>query len=266
MPNPTELRYVFSRSERSIFTEIYFPKRAAYQGKIFDALRYGNDEKKVKRYLSRNIKALLEEFKGYPALLDPQEYTTETRRPTPPSLKEARRRINMYQSVFWGWSVYSVDGVFFSKRDSHVKMDEEATQVVRIMFRFESSSKIQAATTEAHCEDVLRATLLWVISQPGRLDDHKPWSEAEQAQFISRHQPWPEHKLAFAQQHFADIAKEVAQWADDRALFVFGYLVRKFWEQVIAEKMYEAEIWAASNFDQLLNVTPRVVLSGKPNP
>ena len=45
---------------------------------------------------------------------------------------------------------------------------------------------------------------------------------------------------------------------DDRALFVFGYLVRQFWENVLSEKMYEAEIWVTSLFDQLLNVIRRV--------
>lgn len=254
----SDIQYVFTRSERSIFTEIYFPKRAAYQGAIFDALRKGNNEKKVREYLRENAKYLVEEFKAQPALLDPHEYETEVRRRTPVTIRRARQRIRMYTSVFWGWSVHPVDGVFFNKKNSDVTMDEEATQVIRIMFRFDSSLKIKAAAADNQCEDVLRSIFFWVIGQQGRLDDHKPWSAAEQAQFIARHEPWQEHKRTFVRQYFTEIATEVAKWVDDRALFVFGYLVRNFWVNVRKEKMVEAEIWVTSNFDQLLNVVPRV--------
>lgn len=172
MPDP-ETRYVVDCSERSIFTEIYFPKRAAYQGAIFDALGDGYDEEHVKTYLRDNARALVNEFQSYPSLYDPQNYTTTTPRDMLPTVAEAVERINMYQSPFKGWSVYSVDGVFFGKRG---KMYEEATQVVRIMLRFKSSSKIRRAASAAQCEDVLRAILLWTISQQGRLIEHKRWS------------------------------------------------------------------------------------------
>ncbi len=260
MPVP-EISYVFSRSERSIFTEIYFPKRAAYQGAVFDALRFGLKERSVKKYLCENVEALREEFQNLPAILDPHEYATSQRRKTIPSIKETLARIRLYRTPFYGWSMYSVDGVFLGKRG---KVAEEATQVVRIMFRFQSSAKIQAATSEAHCHDVLRSILFWVIAQQGRLDDHKGWSDAEKAQFIQRHEPWPDNKRAFVEQHFTEISKEAAQWSGDRALFIFGYLARKFWERVLEEKMFEAEIWVASFFDQQLNVIERV--GTKPQP
>ena len=256
MPEP-ETRYPFARSERGIFCEIYFPKRAAYMGKIFDSLRYGLNEKVVKKYLHRNVQALLDEFRSYPALFDPNNYSTTKPRTTSSSLEEARERIEMYKSPFAGWSIYSADGVFFIEieKEGKVKMDEEAVQVVRIMFRFKSSFKTQAE--EANCNDVLRSILFWVIGQQGRL--HKAWSAEEKRKFIARHEPWSKHKKVFAEQYFTDIAKEVTRWIDDRALFVFGYLVRQFWEHVLAEKMYEAEIWVSSLFDQLLNVVKREI-------
>ncbi len=52
IPMTEKTRYVFARSEQSIFSEIYFPKRAAYYGTIFNALRYGYREAVVKRYLT----------------------------------------------------------------------------------------------------------------------------------------------------------------------------------------------------------------------
>lgn len=256
------LSYSFTRSERSIFTEIYFPKRAAYQGAVFDALRFGFDESTVKTYLHKNIRALRDEFKRLPSILDPHEYTAPERRKTIPSLEESRARIDMYKSPYKGWSVYSVDGMFFDE-DTGQKF-EEATQVVRILFRFQSSTKIQKATSQAQCHDVLRSILFWVIAQQGRLNDHKGWSDAEKTQFIARHEPWPDAKRAFVEQHFTEIAREAAQWSGDRALLIFGYLVRQFWQNVIEQKMFEAEIWVTSFFDQQLNVIERVATKPQP--
>ncbi len=249
---PEETRYIFARSEKSIFSEIYFPKHAAYQGTIFDALRDGYDEIKVKKYLTPRADELLDEFKDYPALFDPDDYTKIRRVKTPVSLAEAEKRIEMYKSPFKGWSIYSVDGVFFDEKN---QMYEEAVQVIRLMFRFESSFADTAA--QAGCSDVLRCILFTCIARQGRLYEHKLWGKAEEAQFMRNHAPWPARKRAFAQQHFADIAREVNKWIDDRTLFIFAYLVRKFGRKVLTEQLYEQEIWVANLFDQNLNVIRR---------
>ncbi len=251
---PEKTRYIFARSEKSIFSEIYFPKRAAYYGTIFDALREGYNEKVVKDYLTPLVDELLDEFKDYPALFDPDDYTKVRRVKAPVSVAEAKKRIAMYKSPFKGWSIYSVDGVFFD--DEKGVMYEEAVQVVRIMFRFESSFADTAA--QAGCSDVLRCILFTCIARQGRLYEHKLWGKAEEAQFMKNHAPWPAHKRAFAQRHFADIAREVNKWIDDRALFIFAYLVRKFADKVLIEQLYEKEIWVTNLFDQNLNVIRRI--------
>lgn len=257
---PEKTRYIFARSEQSIFSEIYFPKRAAYYGTIFNALRFGYNEPHVKDYLTENVQVLLNDFKDYPALFDPQDYTRERRVKTPVSVSDALKRINAYKSSFKGWSIYSVDGVFFD--DTTNVMYEEAVQVVRIMFRFESSYAATAA--QAGCSDVLRCILFSTIARQGRLYEHKLWGKAEEAQFIRNHTPWPARKRAFAKQHFADIAKEVNKWIDDRALFIFAYLVKQFADQVLIEQLYEKEIWVTNLFDQNLNVVRRVESGATP--
>lgn len=251
---PEKTRYVFARSERSIFSEIYFPKRAAYYGTIFDALRLGYNEVVVKEYLTPIVSDLLDEFRDYPALFDPHDYTRRRRVKTPVSVAEALKRIEMYRSPFKGWSVYSVDGVFFD--DETKVMYEEAVQVVRIMFRFESS--YDAVAAQAGCDDVLRCILFSSIARQGRLYEHKLWGKAEEEQFMRNHAPWPARERAFAKQYFADIAKEVNRWIDDRALFIFAYLVRQFGDQVLTEQLYEKEIWVTNLFDQNLNVIRRI--------
>lgn len=249
----SETSYLFRRNEYCIFVEIYFPKRAAYYGAVFNALRYGYDEKVVKKYLRDNAIALLEEFSAFPDLFNPGRYTATKSRKESVSLEEALERIAMYESFFKGWSTHTVDGVFFDSNDNPI---EEATQVVRVIFRLKSSS-IDLAK-EAECEDVLRAILFWALSWRSRLQEHKMWSIAEQNQFIARHKPWPKKKLAFAKQHFQSIVREVVKWTDDSVFFVFCYLARKFWKNVIKEKLSEEEIWVTSLFNLGLNVVERI--------
>ena len=100
--------------------------------------------------------------------------------------------------------------------------------------------------------------LFSIIARQGRLYEHKLWGKAEEDQFIRNHAPWPVRKRVFARQHFTDIAKEVNLWIDDRALFIFAYLVRQFGRKVLTEQLYEKEIWVTNLFDQNLNVVRRV--------
>lgn len=250
--------YAFARGDRGIFAEIYFPKKVEHQGTIFNALRDGYGENNVKIYLRRNVESLLEELRDYEELFDPYQYNGRTKTNKPRSSREeALTRIGMYRSPFKGWSIYSVDGVFFGEED---RLIEESTQVVRIMFRFESAYAEKAMA--AGCSDVLRAIFFWTISSQGNLNEHVPWSKHEQARFMAHHQPWPKKKRAFSEKHFAAIAKEVKKWVDDCALFVFGYLVRQFAENVLRKKLHEEEIWVTSFFNLTVNVVKRVQQKG----
>lgn len=257
----SDASYFCGRSERGIFSEIYFPKRAAYYGVIFDALRFGFDENIVKRYLIDNIDNLMNELKSFPDLFDPHRFTTTKLRETPVSREEALERIGMYTSVFKGWSVYSVDGVWFDEEkesETYGKPIKEATQIVRIMFRFNSDFTQEA--NEKDCFDVLRAIIYWVVGQRGHLKEYKAWSKEGKDQFMKWHDAWfkqEKRKMTFAKQHYSAIAAETIKWVDDRALFVFGYLVRKFWQRVLKEKIKESQIWVTNFFDMVLNVVEK---------
>ena len=207
----------------------------------------------MKKYLDAKAGELLEELKDYSVLLDPREYDTDVRRKRRLTLEDAKSRIAMYQSPFKGWSTYSVDGVFFAPDG---KVFEEATQVARIMFRFQSSFVTQAE--EAGCSDVLRSVLYWVIPRLGRIDEETGWSPAESKLYLRNHTAWPRRKRAFVEKCFTAIAKEAQRWNDDCIPFLCGYLVRRFWEKVIAKGMYEEEIWVTSHYTMNLNVIHRV--------
>lgn len=240
--------YIFTRGERCIFAEIYFPYRAAYQGAIFDALRYGRDAKRVRGYMNTELLSILRELQAYPNLFDPYRYRKRRPRTHETEIELAQKRIGLYRSPFSGSSLYPVNGVFINNRG---RVYEEATQVVRIMFRKES--RFIKTAEDADCGDVLRAIRYWAINEAGTLIEHVPWGDDEKARFIDRHQPISLPKLTFTENFFEPIVKEAIKWIDDCALFVFGYLVRIFSENVLKERLTEEEIWVTSFFDLNVN-------------
>lgn len=250
---PEEPRYVFGRGENAIFTEIYFPRHAAYQAPIFTALQRGYNPQIVREYLMDYVGGLLVELAAYPHLFNPYRYRRKQPQQKGTELQQAEARIAMYRSPFRGWSLYQVDGVFFNRRG---RVYEEAAQVVRIMFREESSLRRRAEA--AGCSDVLRAIREWIMSQPVMLGENEAWNTQEQERFLSRHEPWVRNKREFAQQYFEHVVKETSKWIDDCALFIFGYLVRIFWKEVLAGKIREEEIWITSFFNLTVNVVKRV--------
>ena len=247
--------YMFTRGERALFVEIYFPRKTAYQGPIFMALQDGLNEEMVKEYFRRRITSLLTELEEYPHLLDPRYYelTSKPRSARRPTRKEALERIAMYRSHFKGWSIYEVAGVFLN--ESHGDIDEEQAQIVRLMFRLSSSFTEQART--AGCLDVLHAMVRWVLSEPVRLDHVLPWGRQQRAKFFALHKPWPRAKRVFADVYFEGVIKEVRKWVDDTGLFIFGYLVRRFWTEVLRLGSREDEIWVTSFFNLNINVVER---------
>jgi len=252
MPN-SHITYAYTRGERGIFAEIYFPKKVVYQSAIFNALRDGHKPKVVKDYLDRHVQELLAELKDYKGLFNPRQYSEPEGVPTSvPTIADARLRIKRYVSRFKGWSMYEVDGVWVADD----RVDEERVQVIRVLFRL--PSRYASVAREAGCADVLRAIHYWCIASQGHLSEHRVWSAAEQARFMEHHKPWPPEKESFATTYFSRVAREVSKWRDDCALFVFGYLVRKFAEKVLEERRKETEIWVTSFFNLTVNVIKRV--------
>ena len=250
--------YFLSRGERGVFCEIYFPKKIAYQGAIFSGLEDGLEEKKVKSSLMENLSTLLVELKDYPNLFNPLQYDVKGRREKrrQPTIEEAKQRINMYQSVFNGWSMQEVDGVWLGEQG----IIEERTQVIRVMFRFPDFMKQEAE--QAKASDVLRSITFWCIQQQGNLDEYILWDTEERNRFIKHHYLLKNDKakMDFTIKHFVKIARAVDKWRDDCALFTFGYLVKLFYEEVIKRGKEEEEIWVASFFNLTLNIFKKAKL------
>ena len=252
----TALTYL-QRGQRGIFAEVYFPRRVAAQGTIFDALQDGYSETLVKQYLMDNTDALLQELQDYQHVFNPQWYDIPAIRERKPTREDAQARITRYVSPFFGWSNYVVDGVFFSEEG---RMIEEATQVIRLMFRFESRYVKEADT--AQCQDVLRAMLFWIITRQARLSDVAPWHQAEQDRFMKEYEPMAPHKEEFVRDYFERVARETFKWIGDSFLFIFGFLVRQFSELLTNLGYPEEEIWVAS----FSNLTVSVMKKSSPQP
>jgi hypothetical protein len=110
--------YKFNYGQPGHFIEIYLPKKAVYQGALYDALTEGFDHKKVKQHFIDNhtyVASFLESneelfgaFKG--------------------------ERYKGMNPCYFGYSLYELDGVFFDPKDPDCKPCEERVQVIRIMF------------------------------------------------------------------------------------------------------------------------------------
>lgn len=256
MQQQASVPYVYTRGQRGFFAEIYFPKKIAYQGEISAALEDGLYEDRVRRRLTGSIDNLLVELGDYPDLFDPRKYERERmvqRRRI--RRAEALERIEMYRSSFKGWSMYEVDGMFLNEETN--MLDEERTQIIRILFRPQSSFAQDAL--QRRCYDVFETITAWVTGDPvhRRLDGQRAWSRQEKSRFMASLEPWARQKREFAQEYFEPIAKEVSKWIDDCALFIFGYLVRRFWTQVVERQLSEDQIWVTSFFNLNINIVQR---------
>lgn len=260
-PTRPPISYEFSPGRRSILAEIYFPKKVTYQGPIFKALRDGLREGVVRAQLIEYAKAFLEkELSVYPQWFDPDRYASSAREPTIPTLEQAEKRMSMYTSPFYGWSMYEVDGVFKSKRKKggEYQVDEERVQIIRLIFAFSHPAEKRAR--RAGHFDVYRAILYWVMAVYGHTEDDHFWSKTEMNRFLDRHKEWNPAQQRYARRIYPVIAGAIAKWIDDCGLFVFGYLVRELWTNVVRlvgagyEKKLEDEIWVSSVFHFNVNI------------
>jgi hypothetical protein len=264
MPETITPQYLFMRGRRCILSEVLFPKKVVYQREIFTALEEGLDEDLVKTRMLLDS-SIIEEIHDYPQLFDPEQYTRKIlpRDFRVPTWGEAMERIKMYHSHFRGWSLYEVDGVFIGEETEDIitgrkklRIDDERTQVVRLIFQVESVYEAEAKSVG--CYDVLEALMRWTMAEHMRLDHILPWSRGEKRRFVSMHGAWPEYKRSFVNKFYEAITKEVKKWIDDISLFIFGYLVKRFWKEVISRGRREDEIWVISWFNANLNIVKRI--------
>lgn len=170
-------------------------------------------------------------------------------------MKDAHKRIDMYHNPFFGWSSYHVEGAFLTRKRK--RLDDELTQIIRIIFRFES--KYERHAQRKGCWQILRSIASWLlINEYHRTDQVLPWSDVQRERFIGEHGLVSENELAYIKRYYVHIAREVMKWFDDAALLAFGFLVRRFWKRVAEVGYKEDQIWVTSFFNLGINVVKPV--------
>lgn len=239
--------YVYTLRHPGLFAEFYFPKRVVYQSEIVEALKDGVEEREVKKYLKTYARDLLKELAVYPYVLDPQRY--EGRKEEMVSVADIKKRIEMYRNPFFGWSTYGVEGAFLNTDVG--ELQDELTQVVRVIFRFESD--LPTAKNKG-TERIVQSITSWLLMNYYHRVALPPYDETHIQQFVAEHPSFSEPDLAYITNNYAAIATEILKWFDDCVLFTYGYLARRFWKRVAEVGRREDEVWVTSFFNLGINV------------
>lgn len=223
-----KISYTANTSEAGVQTEIYLPKKSYFQGTLYDTLTKGFDHKHVVNTLISNIseiKQIMDKF-------------------TIPRISKGldRERIKKMKQIFWGYSMYEVDGIFFSKSINKRRIAEERSQVIRIMFlpdiNYIREKLIEKKDIEVSREEIKNIidTLFHDNLKVGRKSKEK-------------------------KQTFLYIQSYIEDWRWDIQLFLFGYVIDEICKQtnkLCKDIKPENEIWISSFWNTQIS---RIVLN-----
>ncbi len=211
MPTRDTFPYRFETYEPALYVELYLPKITKYQGTLYDGLTKGFEVNYVANYLKthkQHIQQLLE--------YDSLKAYDDT-------------RIDRMKPIKWGYSMYEVDGVFWS--ESEQKISEGRTQVIRIIFRFSKEHMMQECQITERTYISMRSLLRKLLEMEAVERKTMENDASGETLFIIRY---------------------IDEWVDDVALFLFGYLVFQIGlnihEKVEKKELarFEEEIWITS--------------------
>ena len=220
--------------------EVFLPKRMEYQSKLYEALQCGLQIGKVREFLLAN------------GSVDPvaEKLRIQSLIPTV-SRAYTDDRISHLQPVYFGFSLYEVDGVFMTDAavdpaDRHDLRTQERTQVVRLFFKAEPVYRAIRHDTELSPRKAAR-----LIDQVREFQrECTSWSEEDMvATYLKR------RKLADKSGRLRHYLTAIEQWRTDVLLFIFGYLVGKITEDLSID---ESEIWVTSHSSMAVNVVRRI--------
>jgi hypothetical protein len=205
------------RSEYGIYVELYLPKHAGFQGTLYETLTRGFDHEHVKNHFSDDKKRpKIIELLRHHKYEQWKNYTGEY--------------VDRLKSLYWGYSLYEVDGVFKPKRGK--KIVEERTQVIRFMFipteLDKQLRKIKVRLGSEEHEDLLR-------------DVKDLLRSARQAKGIIAESAGKKKK----------ILQYLYEWYKAVGFFLFGYIVFEVCSRIeelgdSREAEYEKEVWLIS--------------------
>lgn len=177
------IAYRFNAYEPGAFLEIYLPKKTKFQGTLYEILTDGFNWDSVKKHLLDNK----EEIKELLELYDESFSFFE--------------RIDKVEQFYWGYSLYEVDGVFFSS--ARKAIDEERTQVIRLMF-LPDFEGLQKVVPDMKFEELRKHVR--------RMIEEDRFTRKEESE---------KHV------HLKALYEKIDEWVDNTGVFVFGYIIFK---------------------------------------
>lgn len=235
-----DLHYQMFRGEAGVFAELYLPKKAHYQGVLYDTLTEGFSIDRVRSHFIEHrfdVENYLADAKILYNLSDLAE---------PEDIQLTPVAVENMPDLFFGYSMYEVDGVFRGKSQSQVVV-EERTQVIRMMFRFDVDrclSDLDLSSTEKDSANL--AGEAYLRSHHWRRD-----------LFNRDYLQLPSAGLTA--QQLDQITIRVARWARYICIFVFGFIVFKVCKRInelFANELLdhpEEEIWVTFFWNLVIN-------------
>lgn len=208
-------RYDLLPIESGVFAELYLPKKAHFQGVLYDTLTAGFDIKAVRKYLRDHrtqIKAYLQRSAQYWEIsaIHPH-YDSDLLSPA---------FITHFPELLDGYTSYEVDGVFRSANSGRI--EEDHTQVIRMMFRpdFEVQFKDLPFIGKDNRDSAETVARAYIRSHH--------WSEQSFVEdYTAFHSGRP-----FSRPELERIVDATARWTRAIGIFLFGYVAHRICEGI----------------------------------
>jgi hypothetical protein len=218
--------YQYQRNEAGLFTELYLPKKAEFQGTLYKVLTEGFDLGKLRAHFRDPARqpGIRRMLRGYPRVENYTDADVEALRP-----------------LFFGYSLYEVDGVYHSPRRGIL---EERTQVVRFLLKPDFDDLLARCGAGPDRRGEAVALARGFLRGP----------HLDRESFLRAEGP---HLAEHYGQGLPDVLAGVEyldRWMNQVRMFLFGYVVHQICARILelhdqrrlsAEEL-EEEIWFAS--------------------
>jgi len=234
--------YLVRPQEPAVFVELYLPKKAVFQGMLYDSLTSGFRLDEVKDHF---LKADATKQQQIRSLLG-KSWT---------AVDYSQGDIETFRRVFFGYSLYDVNGVFLKSNgvssanavesDESFEVVEETSQVVRMVFKYPCADQPAVAT------DFLMLALQRPLSEMSR--------------FAELHRDEIQTAAGAEAEHVFSLLVDLERWQMYVGLFVFGFLIYRICDGILKLKgtlqtqmnpadLLQDEIWVTSSWSMSMNV------------
>lgn len=230
--------YQYFPNESGLFTELYLPKKADFQGTLYKVLTEGFDLDKVKAHFRDPAKqpTIRRMLLNYPRV---ERYTDAD--------------VDHLEQLFLGYSMYEVDGVYFRPGKGVV---EERTQVIRFILKPDYDDILARCGTSVDQREEVVALIREFLRAPN----------LSLNEFLMMNGPRIQESFGGRVPHYLAVLEYVDRWVDRVRLFLFGYIVHEICarilelhgEKKLSVEELEEEIWLTSFSNLALNRVRRV--------